>query len=102
MAMRVTTAPLRASRRWQLHQAGRDEESTCRFCHQPLQDWRPVITTATGSKWVTLACGPGGGGASGVHSAGSGPGLTGRSPAGTMRPAVMGWGAGAGQAPLPA
>lgn len=30
--------------RWQLHSAGRDEERSCRFCHQVLPDWKPALT----------------------------------------------------------
>ncbi|KAL6763226.1 hypothetical protein V8C86DRAFT_2496893 [Haematococcus lacustris] len=32
--------------RWQLQSAGKDEELHCRFCHQTLPDWRPILTPA--------------------------------------------------------
>lgn len=30
--------------RWQLHSAGRSEETSCRFCGSTLADWRPHMT----------------------------------------------------------
>ncbi|KAG2426121.1 hypothetical protein HYH02_014836 [Chlamydomonas schloesseri] len=29
--------------RWQLHQSGKSEETTCRFCFKVLPDWRPTL-----------------------------------------------------------
>ncbi|KAF8067382.1 hypothetical protein HT031_002430 [Scenedesmus sp. PABB004] len=31
--------------RWQLHSAGRQEETSCRFCATPLADWRPHMSS---------------------------------------------------------
>lgn len=30
--------------RWQLQQAGRAEETHCRFCNSPLEDWKSYLT----------------------------------------------------------
>lgn len=40
-----TSRPVHASclARWQLFNAGRAEEKRCRFCAQPLPDWRPHL-----------------------------------------------------------